>query len=490
MRLVMLFVGAVVVLLMAGCGGSEEGPQPFKVGVASVKITPEKEGLYLGGWGENRRYTKIHDDIYARAIVFERGDTKVAWVALDLVGLMEPDVEDIRARVKDLPPANIVIACSHVHSAPDTIGLWGPDEATCGVDPEYLEFVKARTADAIKQALQATHVARVRLAQAKAPARCAINHQDAATIDSTISILQAVNPADEPVATVVNWACHPECLDKHNLEITSDYVHWLRQVVEADTGAPCIFFNGALGGMVSPDIEEHTFAEAERVGTTVGQVVVEALKEAEGPLRPDLAFRSEKVTVPVANETLRQAAKVGLIAAYRGQAMKEVQADIAVMWLGPSVWMTMPGEPLPAVGLEAKDLVTADYEFLVSLANSELGYILPKAFWEREQYKYEMSMSIGPDTADLCLSVLRSLLNGAPEWATAKKSAGTAASKEKPGTEKKPVAEAEAPAVSAPENPVTSVGAVPAGKQAAPLPQPEPTTPATPGANTEPVSGE
>lgn len=425
MRTALAATGMAIVVMLAGCGGSEEeGRKPFKVGVASVKITPKKKGLYLGGWGENRAFTKVHDDIYARAIVFQRGDTTAVWVSLDLVGLLGPDVDDIKSRVEGVPAGNIVICSTHVHSAPDTIGLWGPDEKTPGVDPEYVEFVKSRTASAIKQALRNARVARVKLVSAKAPPRCAKNHRDEKLIDPEMTILEAVDPAGEPIAVVVNWACHPECLDKHNLELTSDYVHWLRRVVEGQVGGTCLFFNGALGGMVSPDISEHSFKEAERVGTTVGKAVVAALEDAEGPLRPQLAFRSQRIRLRVEGQRLYEAVKAGLIVPYRGLSRRWVEADVAVMWLGPSVWMTMPGEPLPTVGLRAKSLANADYKFLVSLANNELGYILPKEFWGMELYDYEMSMSLGPETADTCLQALKTLLAEAPEWAGGRKGAG------------------------------------------------------------------
>jgi len=408
---------AMLALLLAGCGGAEEEKRhPFRAGVASVKITPSRTGLYLAGWGNNRAFTKVHDDIYARALVLERGDVRVAWVSLDLLGLMGPDVEKIKERVKTVPASNIVIACSHVHSAPDLIGLWGPEEQTPGVDRDYAEFVRQKTADVIERAARNLRVARVRFARVAAPPGCAINHNDPDMIDNEISILQVVDPADEPRATVVNWACHPECLDSHNLELTSDYVHWLRQVVEAKTEAPCLFFNGALGGMVSPDVKEHSFAEAERLGTVVGKAVVNGLEEAEGPLRPDLAFVSRQVRLPLETPRLKQAFAAGLIVPYRGLKGNTVTADVAVMWLGPSVWMTVPGEPLPAVGATAKGLTDADYKFLVSLANGEFGYILPREFWGRKKYDYEMSMSLGPKTADIILDALRSMLSSPPEW--------------------------------------------------------------------------
>ncbi len=419
-------IAGLVLLVVGGCGGSEEeNRKPFKVGVASVKITPQKTGLYLAGWGNGRAFTKVHDDIYARAIAFQRGDTTVVWVSLDLLGMLAPDVAEIRERIEEVPPDHIVVCCTHVHSAPDIIGLWGPEEGKPGVDEAYRKFVKDKTVDAIKRALRSMRTARIKLARTQAPPNCAVNHVDPDIIDDEISILQVVNPAEEPVATVVNWACHPECLDNHNLELTSDYVHWLRQVVEKKVGGTCLFFNGALGGMVSPACKEHSFAEAERIGKAVGQAVVKALEEAEGPLRPDIAFASTTVTVPVESPRILAALKAGLLVPYRGHKKREVTADIAVMWLGPSVWMTFPGEPLPAVGLKAKSMAHADYRFLVSLANNELGYIIPSEQWGQKKYEYEMSMSMGRKTADICLKAIQGLLAEAPEWAKPKKAEET-----------------------------------------------------------------
>jgi hypothetical protein len=171
--------------------------------------------------------------------------------------------------------------------------------------------------------------------------------------------------------------------------------------------------------MVSPDCTEHSFAEAQRIGTAVGEAVVKALGEAEGPLRPELAFASQTVKIGVENKRFLQALQAGLLAAYRGWAGTQLTADVAVMWLGPSVWMTMPGEPLPTLGLQAKALSDAPYKFFISLANGELGYLLPEKLWGEHKYEYEQSMSVGPQAAGLLLEALRTLLARTPSWAKA-----------------------------------------------------------------------
>jgi hypothetical protein len=166
----------------------------------------------------------------------------------------------------------------------------------------------------------------------------------------------------------------------------------------------------------------------------VGDAVVKALTPGEAALRPDLSFATQAVKIPIENQKYLAAMKAGLLPAYAGAAATEVSADLAVMWLGPSVWMTMPGEPLPSVGLAAKALAASDHKFLVGLGNGELGYILDKDAWGQNTYDYEMSMSMGPKTAGLCLDGLKMLLAAAPDWT--KPAKPSVAENQKSGTAK------------------------------------------------------
>ena len=51
------------------------------------------------------------------------------------------------------------------------------------------------------------------------------------------------------LATVVNYACHPTTLAWDNTLISPDYVGAMREVVEAATGGPCLFLQGASGDL-------------------------------------------------------------------------------------------------------------------------------------------------------------------------------------------------------------------------------------------------
>ena len=73
--------------------------QDLSVGFAEVDVTPKLDAgrpVYLAGFGHNRKATKVHDPIMARAVVLSDGKTKVALVSVDVVGLFHAVAESVR----------------------------------------------------------------------------------------------------------------------------------------------------------------------------------------------------------------------------------------------------------------------------------------------------------------------------------------------------------------------------------------------------------
>src|SRR5687768_18603246 len=70
----------------------------LQAGFGAADITPKVEGktVYMAGFGQNRKATRVHDPIMARAIVLHDGTKKIALVSVDLVGLFLEEVEAIR----------------------------------------------------------------------------------------------------------------------------------------------------------------------------------------------------------------------------------------------------------------------------------------------------------------------------------------------------------------------------------------------------------
>ena len=95
----------------------------MKIGFAQTVITPElNKPVYLAGFGNNRRATTVHDDLYARALAIHDGDKTIVLVALDLIGFFRPDVLEVIERVKTSEflknsevSLEIIIASTHTH---------------------------------------------------------------------------------------------------------------------------------------------------------------------------------------------------------------------------------------------------------------------------------------------------------------------------------------------------------------------------------------
>ncbi|MGQ9732313.1 MAG: hypothetical protein ACUVX8_13725 [Candidatus Zipacnadales bacterium] len=383
---------------------------PLRVGVAKAPITPEQPGQFIAGWGENRVATENHDDIWTRAMAIGDGETTLVIVANDLLGLFWPVTREIATSVQGIPSENIVITCTHVHSAPDVIGLWGPDKTTSGVDPVYLAMVKRRVVRVINAALENMEPAKLRFARAIAPEKTGYNVRKRELIDREISIMQAVTLEDKPICTLVNYACHPEVLRNPSPYITSDFVHYLREAMESHGSGDVLFVNGALGGMVTPEISAPVFEEAERIGHALATVILESmLGEMPEVTESEIRFVRAVLELPMDNPALQQAAEAGLIDR-KPSAEGKVETSVMAARIGPAQFASMPGEPLPAVGLAVKERMKADYKFFFSLADDELGYILHADAVDNALYKYEQSMSVNKQAASLLMEVLTPLI--------------------------------------------------------------------------------
>src|SRR5688572_14665844 len=123
--LVALFASAVHAQLHVGFGEADVTPDPAK------------KPVWLAGFGKNRKATKVHDPLMARAIVLAHDKKKIAIVSVDVVGLFNDVVVRVR---KQIPGFDYVLVSStHNHEGPDTMGLWGPNFFISGIDPDYMK---------------------------------------------------------------------------------------------------------------------------------------------------------------------------------------------------------------------------------------------------------------------------------------------------------------------------------------------------------------
>ena len=389
----------------------------MKIGYAQNVITPSLDKpVYLAGFGNNRRATTIHDDLYVRALAIQDDETTLVLVALDLIGFFRPDVYEVIKHFKT-SEVSIVIASTHTHHGPDTMGLWGPDDKTCGVDSEFMSVIKQKVVDTIYASLSDPKPASAKSISVHVPG-LAKNARNPEIVDDELTLAQFVNEDGKPLVTLFNFPCHPEVLWEHNPHITADYPGYLRNEVEGQTGAPCIFFSGALGGMMTPDVKDHSFEEAEFMGKKLAEEGLKALRTAERGKLEAVSVEKKEVNAKLTNILYKVAFRRKLLPDVRDKK-GYVHTEVNLIKIGDMWLATVPGELLPKLGLQLKAWMKeagAKVAGVIGLANDELGYILPtedfKYPWNpfKPGAHYEETNSIGKGIASSVMEGIKSLL--------------------------------------------------------------------------------
>lgn len=421
----------------------------FQAGAAKLTVTPDlKNGtVYMAGFGNNRAATGIHDDLWVRCVALGAGNVKLALCESDLIGLFYDDVLKVRAKVKaDVPDvAYVIVASSHDHEGPDTMGLWGRSQLESGIDTRYMDWLDDRIAAAAVSALHSLKPANIAFGRDDDPALALLQDDSRPPYvkDPHLLVMRINSAGGEPIATAVNWSDHPETLGGKNTLITGDYPHWLCQYIEAHHGGTAVFFEGSIGGLLStlgdqvalldPETGEvardDTWKKAELFGTTLGEIAMRTARSALDSPVDEIALRHAVIYTPIQNDGFRVAGALGV---YQGRKslytagkpdpatverdvpgfgkMKyatghDLQTEVDyIQFRGGGKLLaeiaTVPGEIYPELvnggiarypGADYPDApfepairehMRSPYPFVFGLANDEIGYITPKTEWD------------------------------------------------------------------------------------------------------------
>jgi hypothetical protein len=316
------------------------------------------------------------------------------------------------------PATQVIIASTHTHHAPDMVGLWGPDDKTCGVDPAYRAVLIEKITGAIVASLEDMQPAMVKVTSRQAPG-LAKNARNPEILDNELTLAQFFHPENgHPLVTLFDFPCHPEVLGDQNPHITSDYPGALRRAVETATGASCIFFSGALGGMMTPDVKDHSFDEAEAMGKKLAAIGLNALDDTDNPLGAGFRLQTRPIQVKLTNPLFKLAIRRKLLPELRDRRGL-IHSEVSLLKID-GLWLAaVPGELLPGLGLLLKAEMRAagaQVAGVIGLANDELGYILPKADFRyplnpfRPGKHYEETMSISKSIGPVVVETLRELM--------------------------------------------------------------------------------
>ena len=392
---------------------SQEAVPVLRAAAGKQDITP-KNPVYMAGYGMNRKSLDAHDPLMARCLVLESGKTRIAFVSCDLLGVPRYQIERIRAMVKSVTPDHLYLSATHTHSGPDPLGQWGPDIQTSGVDQAWMASFREGVAHLVDATAANLRPAAVRFADTTKVPRISKNIRVPRILDTELGVMQVVEAVgSKPIATFVNYACHPEIMNTHRL--TADFPHWLYDTVEGAGGGVCLYLNGAQGGMVTADFDESTtpkgenWAAAEAIGTSLGKRVLELLEGTQAVREVPISAARRVFEVPLDNPRFKALVKLKIFpqAEMKGA---NLETEVCRITIGDAEFLTLPGEVLPNIGFYLKSLMHGRPRFLLGLTSDELGYILTPEDYGLELYQYEASVSVGSRLEPLMVQNLRALM--------------------------------------------------------------------------------
>lgn len=277
-----------------------------RFGFARCDITPPV-GIYHRMWGAatHDQATGVHRPLTASALIFqsmnhEPGDpcTQQVVIALDHVLLWAKEMDSLLNHVASdtgLSKEQITFSFSHTHAA----GLMGLERTSLPggeLIPKYLDELAKSTSQIVREAQDQLREVSVTYGTGRCTLAahrdfwddqtqqfvCGFNPEGEA--DDTMIVARINGTEGDPVAVVVNYACHPTTLAWGNTLISPDFPAATCELVEKHVGAPCAFIQGASGDLGPREGFVGDVEVAERNGRQLGHAALATLESLPPPL--------------------------------------------------------------------------------------------------------------------------------------------------------------------------------------------------------------
>ena len=442
-RAVLFSVFAAVAVLVGATenGAADDRGKParvFRAGAAASNVTPPLGLPIVGGWSPAPA-THVHDELFAKCIVLDDGQTRLALVIVDNIG-MAREVCDAAKRIihkhTGIRPENVMTAGTHTHSSVSARGAnrLVRDE-TLG---DYQEFLAMRIADGVRRAVNNLEPARIGFASAQVPTevfnrryymkpgtpipnpfggedRVVMNPgrgnpkilKAAGPTDPEVALLSIQSTDGRPIALLANYSLHyvgPSAGPVISADYFGIFGDRTGQLLGADRLDPPfvgIMSNGTSGDinnvnwLEKPEKRWGPYEKMRQVAEVVARAVHEAHRKIEFHDWVKLAAAGEELRLAVRKPTDGQLAYARKVLArpedakpyhrrektYARRVLQldespdEVSVLLQAYRIGDLGVCAMPFEVFVEIGLRMKSESPLGQTFVISHANGTHGYL-------------------------------------------------------------------------------------------------------------------
>jgi len=398
----------------------------MRAGFGLECITPDRP-IWMAGYGSrDHRSEGVYQDLWAKALVLDDGETTLALVTADLIGLDPALVAAVRTGVQErlgLAPERLMLNCSHTHCGPN---VSDPD-VTCYPerDDEYVARLTDKLIAVVEQAAATREEADLSLfsgtctlsvnRRRPAPGGARMEPNPLGPTDPEVAILQVRGQTAS--AVVVNYSCHPTTMGDYL--IGGDYPGFMQTHLEQEL--PCchaMFLSGCHGDLKPRNVDGKGLFKGGPVevvkgfGRELAQAVLTAISLPGEPVTGPLEAGSATVHLPFADpptvEELQQAQRsedhwtfqwgdrLLRTLAEQGSLPTTRPFEIQVFRLGDLTLIGLGGEILVEYALRIKRDLRGRRVIVAGYCNALAGYIPPANAFVAGGYETHDSYRYGP----------------------------------------------------------------------------------------------
>jgi hypothetical protein len=368
-------------------------PGSLQAGVAAVEITDLAIGRPLAGYG-SRVFTptsEVADPIFARALVLDNGQQRVAIVTADIL-LFNPTLssqvaETLAALDGTWKREDIFFGATHTHSGPSGYAGAVAEQIALGWrDQELTDQLAQRIAECIRKAattLQPTEMAHAALEVDPAYIQNRTKSDDPANRWLDLLFLRNRNTT-ELLASVAIFSAHATARSSSDLRISGDYPGEMVRGVEKALGGTCLFLAGSVGSMKpGAPVSRDQWTESLGAGLRhYAEILHAEAKNYQHEL--PLALLAADVELPTPQVKLTTNLRLSPFLARR---LLPSQVPIQGLRFGNVLLL---GTPCDFSGVLAEELRSSTPEMttiVTSFNGDYCGYILPESYYDLDKYE-------------------------------------------------------------------------------------------------------
>jgi hypothetical protein len=325
-----------------------------------------------------------HDALFAKVIVLESGDARLAIITFDLGSMVSDNLRHEIAAKLNIPL--VLLAASHTHSAPAFLP-YGSNPSRSEAASAYLAELERKVFSAVHEASRSMFPARLAIGRGSLQlgynrlllgddgrSRALFNNLERipyGPVDPEFILLRIEDQQGTAKALLIHYATHAVVLGPTNCKYSADYPGVLQAKVEqAMPGTQVMFVQGGAGDinplfMGRSGNEETDFQVVQKMGETLAAEVIRANKtvKAVAPLTEPIRWRTEN-----------------LVFANRWEKAKTIDVGITTVLIGRDIAIaTLPGEPMHKLQTAWKQYADVPnplfYGYTVTSTGGWAGYI-------------------------------------------------------------------------------------------------------------------